>query len=204
MKTNSVCDAHSARYHCRWTWRAIGIVLCIALTLPPNESALLHAEKSEPSQYQIEAVYLYNFSRFVQWPTRSHDAPSRPFLICVLGKDPFGATLDSIIAGEAVNGQSILARRIARPQEGSDCRILFVSTSEEFHLKDVLAPLDKTSVLTVSDIPRFSQRGGMIQFVLDGGKVHFEVNLKNATDAGLTVSSDLLEVAVTVRRGPVS
>jgi hypothetical protein len=85
-----------------------------------------------------------------------------------------------------------------------NCRIAFISTSEENRLKDVLEALDKAAVLTVSDIPQFSTRGGAIQFVLDGKKIRFEVNLTNATDAGLTLSSELLKVATAVRRNSPS
>ena len=90
--------------------------------------------------------------------------------------------------------------RISEPKQGLSCRVLFIGSSEEGRLKEILTTLDKTGVLTVSDMPNFLQRGGMIQFVLDGNKVRFEVNLRPAQDAGLTVSSELLKVAISVRR----
>ncbi|HZC80107.1 MAG TPA: YfiR family protein, partial [Nitrospiraceae bacterium] len=67
-------------------------------------------------------------------------------------------------------------------------------------LKEILTILDKTSVLTVSEIPRFTQRGGMIQFVIEANKVRFEVNLTNSELVGLTLSSQLLKVAASVRK----
>lgn len=160
--------------------------------------------KDEPTAYQIEAVYLLNFSKFVQWhmgtPADKPADRNQPFEICVLGEDPFGPSLDATLSGESIHGASLVARRIATPQEITGCQILFISGSEDSHLKDVLAVLDRTGVLTVSDIPHFSERGGMIQFVLTEGKVRFEVNVTNAENAGLTLSSDLLEVAVAVRK----
>jgi YfiR/HmsC-like len=160
----------------------------------------LFGQQPKPSEYQIKAIYLYNFSKFVEWPPAAALAQDEPFPICVLGKDPFGPVLDTILSGEDSAGKRYVARRISRPQDAASCRILFVAASEEGRLKEVVAAVDKLSVLTVSDIPRFSQRGGMIQFLLDGDKVRFEVNLTNATDAGLILSSDLLKVAVTVRK----
>jgi hypothetical protein len=77
---------------------------------------------------------------------------------------------------------------------------LYISSSEENRLREVLAALDKSAVLTVSDIPRFSQRGGMIQFVQENNKIRFEVNLASATAAGLSLSSELLKVAIIVRK----
>ena len=86
------------------------------------------------------------------------------------------------------------------PEDALNCRVLYISSSEESRLKQVLMGLDKAGVLTVSDIPQFSQRGGMIQFVTAGNKIRFEVNLASAQEAGLTLSSDLLKVAATVRK----
>lgn len=157
-------------------------------------------QKSRPSEYQVKAVYLYNFTRFVEWPPQAPAMRSSSFAICVLGRDPFGPALDATVAGESVGGKSVVARRISKPEEGVDCRVLFVSVSEDSHLKGDLTVLDKTGVLTVSDIPRFSERGGMIQFVTDGDKVRFEVNLSNAKDSGIRLSSDLLKLAIAIRK----
>jgi hypothetical protein len=173
------------------------LCLCILLCL---SSVQVDAQASSLSEYQVEAVYLYNFSRFVEWPAQPTTERISTFAICVLGKDPFGPVLDSTLSGESVGADNLIARRLSKPQEALGCRILFVGLSEKDHLKEILGALGKASVLTVSDIPRFSEHGGMIGFVLEGDKVRFEVNLTNATDAGLAVSSDLLKVAIAVRR----
>ena len=164
----------------------------------------LPAQKSKPQEYEVKATYLYNFARFVQWPSSSAAAKSDSFAICVLGEDPFGRALDTIVAGESIDGKAALAKRVSKPQDAVSCRVLYISSSEDSRLKEVLAALDKSGVLTVSDIPQFSRRGGMIQFVLDGNSVRFEVNLTAAESAGLTLSSELLKVAVTVRRNSLS
>ena len=93
-----------------------------------------------------------------------------------------------------------MIKRISKPQDAVACRILFINSTEETHLREILAAVDQVGVLTVSDMPDFSRRGGMIQFVLDGEKVRFEVNLTSAESSGLTLSSELLKVAATVRR----
>jgi hypothetical protein len=157
------------------------------------------AAQSRPSEYQVKAVYLFNFSRFVEWPAEPAASPNEPFSICVLGQDPFGAALGATLAGETVGGRRLVANRIEKPQDALTCRVLFVSISEQSRLRAILDMLDKKSVLTVSDIPRFAEQGGMIEFVMQGEKVRFEVNLTNATEAGLKLSSELLKVAVTVR-----
>ena len=158
----------------------------------------LHAQRSSPSEYEVKAAYLYDFGKFVAWPAKV--AASDDFPICVLGQDPFGPTFDATIAGETINGKKVVVNRITKPQDALSCRILFISASEESQLKEILATLDKTSVLTVSDISQFTRRGGMIQFVTDANRVRFEVNVTTAERAGLTLSSQLLKVAINVRK----
>ena len=189
---------------------ARGILRHVAQTLPHAAvlvvvwaligASPLHAQQSRPAEYEVKATYLYNFARFVEWPVRAEATKGDSFVICVLGQDPFGPALGAILAGEAINGKSVLLKRISRAQDAVICRILFISSSEDGRLKDILTALDKTGVLTVSDMPNFSQRGGMIQFVLDGNRIRFAVNLTPAQDAGLRVSSELLKVAISVRR----
>jgi hypothetical protein len=178
--------------------RAVAVVTACALL----EAPVLHTQVSKPNEYQVKAVYLYNFGRFVEWPARAASAKDDSFAICVLGQDPFGAALDSALAGESIDGKSVVAKRISTPQDALTCRILFISSSEDVRLKDDLIALGKTGVLTVSDMPHFSQRGGMIQFVSEGNRIRFEVNLTIAQDAGLTLSSELLKVAIAVKRNP--
>ena len=159
----------------------------------------LHAQQSNPTEYQVKAAYLYNFGKFIEWPAKVNDS-GESFTICVLGQDPFGTALDRTIAGESINGRKVAIKRIAKPMDALVCRILFISSTEENRLKEILAIIDKTSILTVSDIPHFTQRGGMIQFIIEANRVRFEVNLTNSELVGLTLSSQLLKVAASVRK----
>jgi hypothetical protein len=158
--------------------------------------------KQRHSQYQVEAAYLYNFGRFIEWPAKVTPAKTGRFTICVLGEDPFGPILDQTVAGEMIGNQSVAARRISSPQDAADCQILFISSSEANRLNKIIEALGKSAVLTVSDIPQFSQRRGMIQFVLDDNRIRFEVNLTATQHAGLALSSELLKVATTVKGNP--
>jgi hypothetical protein len=158
----------------------------------------LDAQQSKPEEYQVKAVYLFNFGKFIEWPQGT--PKDNLFGVCVLGHDPFGATLDATINGEIIEGKKLVARRIAGIQDAANCRILFIGMSEANHVKQILASVERTGVLTVSDMPDFTSSGGMIQFVLRENKVRFEVNLSAAEKAGLTFSSQLLKVATTVKR----
>jgi hypothetical protein len=160
----------------------------------------LLAQEAKPSEYQVKAAYLYNFGRFVKWPAGLAAGKGDSFPVCVLGRDPFGPILDSTLAGEALEGKPVVIRRIRKPQDATDCRILFVSLTEESHLKEILAAIDQAGVLTVSDIPGFSRRGGIIQFLAEGDRVRFEINLASAESAKLVMSSELLKVAAAIRR----
>jgi hypothetical protein len=162
----------------------------------------LHAQALRPTEYQVKAAYLANFVKFVEWPPSAAGAGNEPFQICVLGQDPFGTVLDAALAGQAVDRHPLAPRRVANPREAAGCRVLFIGSSDESQIKTALAALDKVSVLTVGDFPEFLKRGGMIQFVLDGNRVRFEVNLTATKNAGLYLSSELLRVAAAVRRSP--
>lgn len=161
-------------------------------------SPAIFAQQSKPQEYQVKAIYLYNFSKFVQWPPAAERSDT--FAICVIGRDPFGAALDSALAGEKIDQKTMVARRIADAQEATKCQILFVADSESGRVKQILSALGKSSVLTVSDIPEFSLNGGMIEFVIQENKVRFDVNLTAANKAGLTLSSQLLKVASAVKK----
>ncbi len=176
----------------------IGAALFLLLCLMPSNSQC--AADSAPTEYEVKAAYLYNFGRFVKWPKATGRADS--FDICVLGQDPFGRSLGSTLAGQTIEGARVLARRISKPLEAADCRIVFISSSTQDQLASILADVEKMSVLTVGDMPEFTRRGGMIQFVLEGNKVRFEVNLVTAERAGLNLSSQLLRIATHVKRGP--
>jgi hypothetical protein len=178
-------------------WRLLtGIVAALALFGATG----LFAQQPKPNEYQVKATYLYNFGRFVKWPGTFPAGKGDSFSVCVLGQDPFGAILDSTLAGEALDGKPVVLRRIAKPQDAGECRILFISSTEEKHLKEILTALDDSEVLTVSDMPGFTRRGGMIQFVLEGDRVRFEINLASAESARLILSSELLKVAASVKR----
>ncbi|MGB7434607.1 MAG: YfiR family protein [Candidatus Acidiferrum sp.] len=181
----------------RPAWRIVAVFALLMAGLAA--AAPVEAQQqSKPEEYQVKAVYLFNLGRFVQWPAAADKGEVFP--ICVLGRDPFGAKLDATLAGETIDGRKLVAKRISNAREAADCRILFISSSESDHIRDTMAALDKFSVLTVSDMPDFTGRGGMIQFLLLENKVRFEVNLAAAQKVGLVLSSQLLKVATDIRK----
>ena len=155
--------------------------------------------QSKPSEYAVKAAYLYNFGKFVRWPGESKPGRNANFSICVLGQDPFGAALDATVEGETIAGKPAVVKRVASAHDATSCNILYISPSERGRLPEILAVLGKDSTLTVSDLPNFAERGGMIEFVRDAGRVRFQINLEAAQAAGLNLSSELLKVAMNVK-----
>jgi hypothetical protein len=174
---------------------AFAIKLAFPLILLFLGSDLL-GQNTPPTEAQVEAAYLFNFGKFVTWPAADR-APAL-FTICILGKDPFGETLDSIVAGESIGQKPIKVQRILSMQDAGACNILFVASSEDWHLEGILQDSRKLHLLTVSNIRHFAEAGGIIGLVRQEDRVRFEVNRTAAEQSRLLLSSELLKVAVRV------
>jgi len=141
------------------------------------------------SEYQVKAAYLLNFARFVEWPADVLPASS-PLDVVVVGDDSFGA-----LRGTSANGHPIRLQHLRWDDVLTPYQIVFISASEEAHLPEILRNLGHNSVLTVSDIDRFSLRGGVIEFRMVGNRLRFDINRSAAIAAQLNISSKLLSVA---------
>ncbi len=173
-------------------WSLLRLFLCFLISLCAYDSA---AQEVHPTESQVEAAYLFNFGKFVTWPsTRSADS----FGVCILGKDPFGEALDATVTGESIDHKQIKVLRISRMPEADACNILFVSSSEEAHLAAILSDAQKFHWLTVSDMKHFAERGGDIGMLRQENRVRFEVNRSAAEQSSLVLSSELLKVATRV------
>jgi len=151
-------------------------------------------------EYQVKAVFLFNFSSYITWPATAFTSPQSPFFICVLGQDPFQTELDVTIEGEKIAGHPVVVQRLSSLNLVKDCQILFVSQSENSQLANILTYLkyQHRPILTVSDIEGFVEQGGIIQFFKNGKKVRFMIDHQAAKDSGLWVSGNLLSIAEVV------
>jgi hypothetical protein len=159
------------------------------------------AQSARAPEYEVKAAFLYNFAKFVEWPSPS-SAPS--FRICVLGRDPFGLALSNIVQSKSISGRPIVSVHLQSPAEVRLCHVLFISQSDPEILQQVLERTRGLPVLTVGESADFLRLGGMINFVLEQDRVRFEINLEAAERQHLKLSSKLLAVArvVTVGGGP--
>jgi hypothetical protein len=146
--------------------------------------------QSQATANQVKAVFLYNFTQFVTWPPQA--VQNGPFVIGLLGGDPFGSYLDEVVAGEKVSGQPIVIRRYTNVNEISSCHILFVHQGDP---KEVMRQLRGRSILTVGDDERFLSEGGIIRFFIQQNKIRLQINAASARNAQLTISSKLLRLA---------
>jgi hypothetical protein len=153
------------------------------------------AQTSAAREYQIKAVFLFNFAQFVDWPSAAFPEARTPLVIGVLGEDPFKSYLDETVRGETVNNRPIIVQRYRRVEEIGICHVLFISRSENDRLEQILAGLKGRNILTVGDGEDFARDGGMIRFITDNNKVRLRINVEAAKAASLTISSKLLRPA---------
>jgi len=180
----------------------LSLALALALLASVSVAArTVNDAQARASESAVKAAYLFHFAQFVRWPAGAL-AAGQPFTICTVGRDPFGATLDSTVAGETIDGHRIVVARLGRDANPARCQIAFLSSSEEGRAAAWITTLGGGPTLTVSDMPDFIAHGGMLQFVVTDNRVRFEINLSAADAAGLMPSSELARVAAAVHRDP--
>ena len=177
-------------------WRSlVGVLLVMAAGASALGSWESAPGERRPSLDEVEAAYLYNFGKFVRWPG---NAGQGPVLICVAGPDPLAQTVRKLVLGEQIDGRPLQVRVLDGTEEASSCSILFVGALERQHEDEYLAATAGKPVLTVGDAPDFLARGGILELLLVGDHVRFSVNLNAANRNGLSLSSELLKVAIRV------
>ena len=153
------------------------------------------AQAQVSREYQLKAVFLYNFAQFTEWPPGAFADEKFPIVFGILGTDPFGRFLDDTITGETVRGRPLVVEHYRRAEEIKTCHILFVSQSEARQMDALVRSLKGKPILTVADADGPSSAGAIIRFAVENNKVHFRINQEAAGAAGLTLSSKLLRVA---------
>lgn len=174
---------------------AVVLLLSVIFTVDSN----CQAQDSQPTKYQIEAAFIYNFARFVDWPAQEFTDASSPMIIGVFGKNKFGMDLAQAISGKMIGGHPLQFRECASLADATHCQVLFISDSEKSHLSKIISALGGASILTVSESDNFIAAGGMINLRIVDQKVRFDINNSAARSAGLTISSKLLSLALSVK-----
>ena len=177
--------------------RATGCVriALLALLLVINAASTETFAAAVPGEYQVKAVFLFNFTHFVEWPADAFTGPQAPFVIGVLGQDPFGSALDEAVRGETVNGRPLVIQRYTGVADLKPCQILFIDRSVDGEMEKALASLGHQRTLTVSDLDSGTPRAVIIRFLNENQKIRLQINVDSARSAGLTISSKLLRPA---------
>jgi hypothetical protein len=175
----------------RWNgWLAF--LFCLWLPAMP-------AADAPRSEYEVKAALLLNFVRFSDWPSTAFTARNSPYVIGVLGRDPFGNYLEKTFEGKTNRARSFVIRRLSDDQEIRNCHLLFISSSERRRLRDLREKLKGAAVLTVGEMDEFLDYGGVINIRLKNESVKFEINLKAAQAAQLKLDANLVGAADSVR-----
>jgi hypothetical protein len=151
-------------------------------------------------EYRVKAAFLYNFTKFVEWPPLAFKSPADPLVIGVLGKNPFGDALAAVVAGKTVDGRAFQVRELANAQQAAVCQIVFIGSSERKRLKLVFDAIGNAGVLTVGETDNFAAEGGIINFKIESGSVRLQINLVAARKQRLRISPKLLSLAEIVEK----
>jgi hypothetical protein len=195
---------HRCRPAARRT-RGAGVRWCIAICMISFALAYCDAwpqsEPDIPLEYAIKATYLYKLAPFIDWPPDAFASPDAPFPICVVGEDPFDGFLAHAIAGRAFGTHPFVVRRLDALTNDADCRIAYIGRLHSQSLQDALAAVQGRPVLTVTDSDTAVDNGSIMQFVIEGGHVRFDIDNLAAARNHLSISSKLLNLAAVVKNG---
>ena len=176
-------------------------LLCLLAALISLRSALTRAQEKAPSEYQLKSAFIYHFAKFVEWPPEAFAAPTSPFIIGIIGDNPFGDLLPQAVQKKDINGHPFAVKEFKTLSELRGCHILFISQSERKRVGEILRAVRGEAVLTVSELEQFLTAGGMIQLIMEDNKVRFAISNSSAKQAGLRISSKLLNLAKRPERG---
>jgi hypothetical protein len=169
------------------------LAMLLAVPVPWGNGHAADRNAPAPAEYQLKAAFVYNFIKFVEWPSTERST-SDTLRVCILGEVPAAAPFDDL------NGQEALGRRLSVSvlrslHEARSCQVLFVAASQSARLTEVLATLGGAPVLTIGDTEGYARRGVMINMFLENKRVRFEINAETARSAGLRISTKLLKLA---------
>ncbi len=170
----------------------LALLLCLAVFV------LTGAGPAGADEYDVKAAFLYNFTKFVEWPETAFVETGEPFVLAVLGDDPFGDTLDEMLAGKSVGNRPLVIRRYGQVEALERCHLLFVCDNMKDGVPQALQRMGASSTLTVADFDESVEQGVMIGFRTKNRKVRFDINAGAADARSLKISSKLLTLAGTV------
>ena len=188
----SAVPVQARRASTRGTRRPLQLVLIVLTCLAGLGAA---TPRDGIDEYLLKAAFLGKFVKYVTWPVERLAEKGTPFVVAVLGNDPFGVRLDDAFRDKLLEDHPIQVKRCKATSELAGTHLLFVPAEQMGHLDEILAATRGAGVLLVGEASEFAARGGMINFYVADGKLRFEINNESAKLQKLRVSSDLLKLA---------
>jgi len=183
----------AAGVYSRRSWRVSLILVCWLLSNGSPE-----ALSRESAEYPLKLAFLYNFAKFVEWPLKSFPSPGSPLEICIVGHNPFSLDIENELRSRPAGGHPVEFMALKLTDTLSVCHMVFIPVTEKDQAARIVRSLKGSGALTVGESEGFAVMGGMINFTVEGGNVHFEINRLAADRAGLKISSKLLSLAKVV------
>ena len=168
--------------------------LCLGLI--PGVST---AAETDSLEFPVKAAYLTKFGIYVEWPANAFASASSALTLCIVGDDPFGATLDAAANGQQINGRPLAIKRLKTAARDAGCHILYAGNLEQPRAAQIIDSLRGANVLTVSDGRNGTTGAGIIHFVIKDNRVRFNIDEDAAVQSGLIISSKLLGLALSVK-----
>jgi hypothetical protein len=194
---NQIASSHAGRGRVSSTTCRVlvgfGALLALGLTTASKADSTISRE------YKVKAAFIYNFAKFVEWPSQKLGGDSSPLVIGVLGPNPFGDELENALKGRQINGRPLVVRQFDNIEAAKTAHLLFITLNDESKLRKASK---EYGILTVGQSEAFARSGGIIIFTFEDDKLRFEINIGAAEQAGLKISAQLQKLAQTVRKGP--
>lgn len=178
--------------------RIIALTMPVIVTLTGWLASVSCADEATLGREdQLKAAYLFNFVKFVEWPAAAAD---QALVLCVIGGEGVHAALAAGIESKKVANRRVGLRSLDSADNLTDCNVLYIDAGAVQDNWQALLPV-AIPILTVSDATWFTRSGGMIELFTENNRLRFNVNIDNANNAGLRISSSLLDLAAKVERG---
>jgi hypothetical protein len=191
---------HSARS----SWRKRALMLMAAFAGAAGWPAVATPADNEHAslEHRVKAAFLYKIAGYAEWPNASFPQPDTPLTIGVVGAEPLAAELSQIVTGRSAHNRPVRVRRLKASESLEGLHVLFVGREERAQLNQLAPRAQQRAILMVSESEGALANGSVINFVIDEGRVRFEVSMASARKSNVTLSSRLLAVAQQVMGAP--
>ncbi len=179
----------------RWLL-AFGCSLCLAW------APRLGAQTATSKEYEIKAAFIYRLTQFMEWPTNRFSSSSEPITLCIVGQDPFGSAIDTVLKNQKIGVRDFQIKRLAASANTghTNCHLLFMGASAASETGKIVSALRDQAVLTVGEEEEFTRKGGHVRLFIQDNKLRFEINVAAFERSGLKLHSQVMKLATRVTR----